>query len=183
MLASCAAQERLYRMEKWKPIAGYEALYEISDHGRVRNAKTGQLRKTQTHKTGYVYVLLCKRGRDPYCEFAIVHRLVALAFIGAPPPNHEVNHKNGIKADNHADNLEWVTHAENVRHAHALGLIIPYHNRKRRQAILTANQVRAIRSEYAAGGASCRTLAEKYGVSRNTIYNAINRLKNYKHIE
>ena len=46
-----------------------------------------------------------------------VHRLVALAFVPGWREGLEVNHKNGDKTDNRADNLEWVTHSENHRHS------------------------------------------------------------------
>lgn len=62
---------------------------------------------------GYQNVVLCKNGNS-YNK--IIHRLVAQAFIPNPNNLPEVNHKDGNKANNHVDNLEWITHRENVSH-------------------------------------------------------------------
>lgn len=47
-----------------------------------------------------------------------IHRLVAMAFIKNPNNKSEVNHKNGIRNDNRAENLEWTTHRDNVIHSY-----------------------------------------------------------------
>lgn len=105
--------------EMWQPVNGYEGIYEVSDQGRVRNVKRDRLRKPSNIR-GYQAVPLCKGGKN---RMKLLHRLVAEAFI----PNHEnkpqVNHINGNKADNRAENLEWVTPQENLRHAWETGLI------------------------------------------------------------
>ena len=51
----------------------------------------------------------------------LVHRLVAIAFIGLPDPGQQVNHIDGDKANNRSMNLEWMTAGENIRHAISLG--------------------------------------------------------------
>lgn len=109
-------------MEIWKDIQGYEGLYQVSNYGNVKSirtkdslgrSKTPMAMKPQANRKGYLYVGL-KRGNG-YRHY-LVHRLVAQAFIGERPGNCEVNHKDEDKANNRADNLEYVTHTENIRY-------------------------------------------------------------------
>lgn len=51
-----------------------------------------------------------------------VHRLVLQTFIG-PSEGREVNHINGVKDDNRLENLQWVTHRDNIKHAVESGLM------------------------------------------------------------
>lgn len=104
-------------MEIWKPIKGYEGLYEISSFGNVRslrrNTTNGKIIKSQKTKTGYYRVGLCKNGK---LKHYFVHRLVAKAFILNPDNLPQVNHKNECKTDNNVDNLEWCSMLYNVRY-------------------------------------------------------------------
>lgn len=104
--------------EVWKPIKGFEGIYEVSSLGNVRNAN-GRMRKPFMIPKGYLMIDLfhnCKRTH------ARVNRLVAEAFIPNPDNKLEVNHKNGNKTDNRAENLEWSTKSENMVHAYRSGL-------------------------------------------------------------
>lgn len=112
--------------EKWKDIKGYEGQYQVSNLGRVRSIDCirefqGRWGKTMRRHKGIVKKL--KRLSNGYfvvglghSSTALVARLVASAFIRQPLVNEEVNHKDGIKAHNSVDNLEWVTKSENQRH-------------------------------------------------------------------
>jgi len=105
--------------EIWKDIPGYEGLYQVSDHGRVRNGKGRVLRPNRmTH--GYYCVHLYNGGKRGRRVFT-VHRLVAQAFVVNPENMAEVNHKNFDRADNRVNNLEWVSRSGNVSHAIAGG--------------------------------------------------------------
>lgn len=74
----------------------------------------------QWHSTGMWRVRLSVNG----VKFSrSVHRMVAKAFLGEPEEHMHVNHKNGDRSKNELANLEWVTHAENIRHAVDTGLI------------------------------------------------------------
>ena len=113
--------------ELWKDVAGYEGVYQVSDLGRVRNAK-GHVLKGQIVNSGYFVVHLQSGGKATR-RIHTVHRLVASAFVDNPYQKPEVNHKNGVKTENNAGNLEWSTRLENVRHSYATGLIPPNNRR------------------------------------------------------
>lgn len=118
--------------EIWKPIKGYDGIYEISNFGRVKslerkvyaNFKFGKTRtyKERILKPGIVNGYKQVKLRDNSNKIVYVHRLVAEAFINNPKNYNTVNHKNGNKQDNRVENLEWCTQKENVRKAWETGL-------------------------------------------------------------
>ena len=114
-------------MEQWRSIPGYEGIYHVSSEGRVKNAY-GHVLKPETAKNGYKRVTFFDRKKFQ------VHRLVALAFIPNPDNKEVVNHRNGVKADNRVENLEWVTWSENEKHAYATGLKYVSDERKRQMS-------------------------------------------------
>ena len=108
----------------WNDIKDYEGSYQVSNHGRVKSLKRmradgkqglpGMIMKALPNGNGYRGVALfsnCKA--KPH----LIHRLVAQSFIPNPHNKKTVNHKNGRRHDNHIDNLEWMTHSENMKHA------------------------------------------------------------------
>lgn len=119
--------------ETWKAVSGYEGLYEVSDHGRVRSldrvvsarnrwgtitqkAHCGRVLKLHRHaKNGYVSVAL---GQG---NVRLVHRLIASAFLPNPDQLREVNHKNLVRDDNRTTNLEWVSSSGNKHHSYGSG--------------------------------------------------------------
>lgn len=105
--------------EIWKevPDENYKIYYEISNHGRIRNAETQKIIKP--YKAGKYMVVSFKRPQLKLTRYS-VHRLVACVFVEDPdddPEKDVVNHKDGNKLNNHFQNLEWCTVQENVRHA------------------------------------------------------------------
>lgn len=115
-------------MEKWRPVETYEGLYEVSDYGRVRSLpreirgkagaryiRPGRVLKQKTDKDGYRQVGLTVDRKVVSFQ---VHRLVAAAFvIKLNSADVTVNHADLDKANNRADNLEWMTQLHNIRHA------------------------------------------------------------------
>src|SRR5262245_52177000 len=120
--------------EVWKPIEGYEDLYEVSNLGRVRSLdreteRGGRLMKLKgrvlspfTTNCGYPAMVLSdgsgiRKNRRAF----YIHRLVATAFISGRR-ERDVIHKNGNKRDNKAVNLKWASHSYTMRRARRLQL-------------------------------------------------------------
>lgn len=133
--------------EIWKDIAGYDGIYQVSNLGRVKSVERkvynpgvlGEsnyrtvpsiIRKPNIMHGYHCIALVVNKHKKVYR----IHRLVADAFIGAQPtPMHQVNHIDGNKANNRADNLEWVTPKENTEHAIRTGLrTVPSDETKRK---------------------------------------------------
>lgn len=158
--------------EEWRPVIGWEGLYEVSDCGRVRSAITGRQRSLSPAGNGYPMVTL-KSGRR--MNRTCVHRLVAAAFLG-PSNGLCVNHRDGARDNNSIANLEYVTYQENERHKYrVLGRV---HHR----AVLDADSVVAIRN-LAAGGMGYAEIARitGSGLSPESISNAVRR-KTWRHV-
>ena len=105
--------------EIWKPVPGYEGLYEVSNLGRVRSVnryvkskgesywlRKGKMLSPAKDKNGYLKVNLSCNGKNNIIR---VHRLVAQAFLPNPDNLLEVNHKDEDKTNNRVENLEWCT--------------------------------------------------------------------------
>ena len=103
--------------EVWKPVVGYEGVYEVSNMGNVRrvlgNGKYRN-RKLVYGTRNYYEVMLSMNNKQRLC---LVHRLVALAFLPNPDSLPQVNHKDGNRIRNDVDNLEWATAKENQLHS------------------------------------------------------------------
>ena len=113
--------------EQWRPVAGFDNRYEVSDRGRVRRVETGRVMRP-ANLQGYRRVEL-----SPPPTKVLVHRLVAMAFLGDPTVGKEqINHKNGERADNRVLNLEWCNQSENLLHARRELYYEPIAKRRRR---------------------------------------------------
>lgn len=173
----------------WKPILGYEDLYEVSNKGdvrslpKIRNSKSGSkaLHKGRVIKkyvrNEYYSVMLYKDNKP---KNHTIHRLVAVAFIPNPEGKKTVNHKDANKSNNRVENLEWATWSENNLHAHVVGL----HNQKgsnNNSAKLNERDIEEI-FEFRHKGFLYKEIAEIYNVTPSTIGNII-RKKTWKHIQ
>lgn len=175
---------------EWRPIKGYEGIYEVSEYGQIkslgrRNARGTLIRerilKPWMDRLGYVYATLSDDTRKKRFP---CHRLVAQAFIGDCPDNMEVNHKDGNKLNNHHSNLEYVTHHENMLHSwRELNRIATVaRGSKSAQAKLSEGDIEEIRRLYHDEKLSQRTLGKMYRVSSVAIGQIIRR-KSWVHIE
>jgi len=95
--------------------------YRVTRDGRIWNDNTYSFLKGSLSNKGYLQTILSSR-QTKQARNVKIHRVVAEAFIPNPDNLPEVNHINGDKTDNRAENLEWVTTNENLRHARATGL-------------------------------------------------------------
>lgn len=116
-------------------------------------------------KNGY-YTISC--AIDGVRKKYFVHRLVAMAFVDGYQPHLTVNHINGIKTDNRACNLEWVTLSENTKLQWETGLV-NIRGEKHPLAKISDNDVVNIRNDIK-NGAKIVDIANQYGVSTALIY-------------
>lgn len=157
---------------EWRPIKGYEGIYEVSSTGEVKSfakmirygkkdsqEEKGLILKPRYYK-GYQYVTLYKFGKPK--KFS-VHFLVASAFLEKPLDKSIVNHKKVTRSNNNLENLEWSNPKENANHAVKMGLInkffIPY-----------SDLVKLYIDEKKSIG----EIGRMYNVSRQTISNRLN---------
>lgn len=103
--------------EIWKTIKGFEN-YKVSNTGKVYSLDKSKVMKPWVINSGYQVIALVDRGIS---KRMLVHRLVALNFIGNPLNKPQVNHIDGDKLNNNVDNLEWTTSSENINHNKVLG--------------------------------------------------------------
>lgn len=160
--------------DQWRDIPDYEGLYQVSAAGEIRRIGTGRgvvrgrVLKQSAHKMGYRAVQLWANNTS---RAFLVHRLVCAAFHGPIPPDHEVNHVNGDKTDNRAENLVYVTRIENMRHAFDIGLLNNIGS-SNPASKLTEDQVSTIRTLHAEG-MGYKNIAKRYGVTWEAVRNII----------
>ena len=146
----------------------------VTEDGRVFSTEKGFLLEMtpSLSDNGYLRVQVLLQGQR---KWQPVHRLVLLAWTGRSEKPY-VNHRNGIKTDNRLENLEWVTHSENLAHARGV-LGHSMRGQKNTSARLTEEQVRYIRSSEKTPA----ELAAELLVTRECIY-AVNSRRSWSHI-
>lgn len=118
-------------MEEWRPVVGFEGLYEVSNLGNVRSLDRTIVRSDGVVQSRSGRLLIPFKNNDGYLESKLscggvsrrygIHRLVAMAFIPNPDGLEEVNHLDAVRDNNIVDNLEWCSHGDNVRYAISQG--------------------------------------------------------------
>jgi hypothetical protein len=169
--------------ERWLPVVGYEGVYSVSSHGRIRRDKggarcrSGRILKS-ANQNGYRFVGLY---RDGIGISFYVHRLVLEAFVGPCPPKHECRHfPDSDRTNNRLENLSWGTRIENTADKYIHGTALAAHSETHPSAKLTNAEVRQIREELASGGSDA-VLARRYGIDPSCINNIKHR-KTWKHV-
>ena len=103
--------------EIWKYVSGFDGLYQVSNLGNIksmpRNGTSNKERilKKRKDKDGYELITLCKNNKTTTHK---VHRLVASCFINNDNNYPDIDHIDGIRANNSADNLRWCTRRQNM---------------------------------------------------------------------
>lgn len=169
--------------ERWKPVVGFEGLYEVSDWGRVRSTNKrilchrkdgssferlvmGRVRKTSFARA-YEYLPLSKAGKQ---YGRAVHRLVLESFTGVRPKGKQAAHLNGVPHDNRLVNLAWKTPTDNTQDKFKHGTFPT--GEKNALATLSNEQVARIK-ELAESGVSQWSIGKVYGVSQQHISNIL----------
>jgi hypothetical protein len=173
-------------MEIFKPIERYENLYMVSSYGRVKSlSKKDKRGNTQSERilsiprhTKY-YNMVSLVDKDGKVKTASVHRLVALAFLENPLNLECVNHKDGNKLNNDISNLEWISIADNTRHAHKTRLNPSKKGENNPKSKLTEKQVIELRHLYSTKKYKTKFLSEKFNLKN--IHDIIN-YKTWSHI-
>lgn len=159
--------------ETWKPVKGFEGLYEVSNLGNVRSLDRyvmcgnkyclvkGKPRKPYLTPKGYLITNLSKNGQ---VKTYFVHRLVAEAFIPNPNVLPFIDHINTVKDDNKVENLRWCTQKENSNNPLTIEHII---SRKNKSVYYIDEQGKRISFK------SMTEAARKIGCSSSTITRAL----------
>lgn len=165
-----AAMSSLHQEEIWRPIAGYEGFYAVSNHGRVRSLdrvtshghrRRGVLLRPGINCTGHQKVRLCVKGA---IEDFLLHRLVLEAFVGPCPDGMVCCHGPSGVLDNSVGNLCWGTKSKNAGED-KLRDGTDNRGTKHAMARLTEKQV----IDILADGRTYQKIADSYGVSKPTI--------------
>lgn len=179
-------------VERWLPIPGWEGLYEVSDHGRVKS-----LARVVTHSQGgpsrIKERILSSAVADGYPEVCLyregartkrrVHMLVLETFVGPCPQWAEACHGHDDKQNNCLNNLRWDTHGRNMSDMSLNGTAS--RGETHTFSKLTEKDVRSIRAEYkrySHSRSNAVELASRYGVARNTILDAVRKTL-WKHLD
>lgn len=172
--------------EQWRPVVGFEGLYEVSNHGRVRSLvrfrgervspRISYLRGSQ-NAGGYIVHSLRRHGHK-HGTHRLAHRMVLESWVGPRPEGMEAAHLNGVPNDNRVENLAWMTHVENVSHQREHGTLLL--GEKNPQAKLNARIVAAIRS-LREHGVTLRDIARAFKI-RETTVSLISRREGWDHV-
>jgi len=168
----------LETMEIWKPVVGYEGLYEVSNLGRVKSLdrvinhkrlkkqtiKGREMKSACVGRTNHRFVSLSKDGK---AKAQLIHRLVLISFVGNCPEGMECSHLDGNAENNRLDNLIWETPKENQKRRKDHGTYLWGENAPISK--LKSSEVQEIKEMLNDKSITQRTIAKKYKISEHTI--------------
>lgn len=146
------------KCEIYRDVKGYEGIYQVSNLGNVKSVRNNKILKQTNHRYGYKLVSVSVGGKH---KELTVHRLVAQAFIPNESKLRDVNHIDGNKTNNNVENLEWVSHSDNIKHS--------YNVLKQRR-----NDVSVKCVETGVIYPSCKAASELTGINKCSINHVIN---------
>lgn len=158
-----------------RDIPGYPG-YKATSDGRIIGKRGKEMTPSPYPGTGYVGVTVHVNGRQGRLA---VHRAVCLAFHGLPEEGQEVAHKNGIRTDNRAENVRWMSRSENAQERVQHGTQVKGEDHPLSK--LNEKAVRKIRALYDTGEYRMIDLAEKFGISTSKVCQVVNR-QSWKHV-
>ncbi len=167
--------------EIWKIIPGLDRTYSASSLGRIRRERPGcgtHVGRILITSNGHRYAYVSLNYKKIEKTF-LVHRLIAITFLGKPTKRTQVNHKDGNKRNNTIENLEYMTTMQNKVHALKLGLIPRggnHHNSK-----LKEEDVLEIRRRYKKGIYTSCKLSKEFNIHKDTILQIVKR-RTWTHI-
>lgn len=156
-------------LTEWRDVVGFEAFYEVSASGQIRNKRNNRIVSGTVYSKGYVVVCLSVGGN---VERRLAHKIVAESWIGRRPDGMQIDHIDGNRRNNSKYNLRYVTAHQNILATVARGRQAA--GTRNGQARLTSEQVEEIRATRAKGGRywGAKQLADRYGVTLQTIVKA-----------
>lgn len=184
--------------EIWKPVEGYEGLYEVSDMGRVRSLDRttpwfqprydkwttrfvpGRMLNPKKHGVLKHYIQfsfskLNEETKKASIIYILAHRLVASTFIPNTSNKPIVNHKNGNCSDNRVENLEWVTYQENTIDSINRGTLTQNRTGKKLTRV-DESQIIAIKILHDSKKISAQMIAKLLNIPESTIYSLLKKL-------
>ena len=161
-----------FEQEEWRDIKGYEGKYQVSNLGNVKSLQYKRLGKARIlipyiSNRGYYTVALSMNSKK---AVRTIHRLVAETFVENIDDLPMVNHVDGNKKNNRADNLEWCTQKHNIEHAWESGLAKKDNNRVIYQFDLGMNFIKKYKSQTEA--------SKETGIKQSEISKCCNGLRN-----